>query len=318
MSKRVLFVLLGLVILVASLSAMKALQIGAMVKQGKEFIPPPVTVTAAVVATESWSEDLTSVGTLSAVQGVTVSAELSGKVVKIAFESGAFIRKGDLLVRQDTSSEEAQLPGAAAGAELARLNRERADRMMLEKILSQADHDATVAAQEQAQAQVNNIRANLDKKTVRAPFSGRVGVRQVNLGQMLREGDPIVSLQTLDPIFVDFNLPQQQLAQVRPGKQCGWSATPCRARRSTGRSRPSAPWWTAKPAISRFRQHCPTARKACGQGCSSLWQSVCRSANRCRPFQPRPSSMPPIATRSSSLRKARMAKMFRCASSSSG
>jgi membrane fusion protein (multidrug efflux system) len=89
---------------------------------------------------------------------------------------------------------------------------------MLEKILSQADHDATVAAQEQAQAQVNNIRANLDKKTVRAPFSGRVGVRQVNLGQMLREGDPIVSLQTLDPIFVDFNLPQQQLAQVRLGQ----------------------------------------------------------------------------------------------------
>ena len=218
MNKRIVLVLIGLGIVVVSLSAIKALQIGAMIKHGKEFVPPPATVTAAVVASEAWSEDLTSVGTLSAVQGVTVSAELSGKVVKIAFESGAAVKKGELLIHQDTSTEEAQLPGASAGANLARLNRERADRMMVEKIISQADHDGAAAAQEQATAQVNNIRTNIDKKTVRAPFSGRLGVRQVNLGQMLREGDPIVTLQALDPIFVDFTLPQQLLAQVKPGQ----------------------------------------------------------------------------------------------------
>jgi len=189
-----------------------------MIKQGKAFVPPPVTVTEAAVVTESWSEDLTAVGTLSAVQGVTIAAELSGKVVRIAFEPGAAVRKGDLLLRQDTTSEEAQLPGAQAGAELTRLNRERADRMTEAGILSQADHDATLAAQEQAQAQVGNLRASVDKKTIRAPFSGRLGVRLVNLGQMLREGDPIVTLQALDPIFVDFTLPQQQLAQVQVGQ----------------------------------------------------------------------------------------------------
>jgi len=216
--KRILFVVLGLVVLVASLSAMKALQIGAMIKQGKASVPPPVTVTEATVVSESWSEDLTAVGTLSAVQGVTVSAELPGKVIRIAFEPGAAVRKGDLLLRQDTSSEEAQLPGLQAGAELARLNRERADRMTETGILSQADHDAAVATQEQALAQVGNLRASVDKKTVRAPFTGRLGVRLVNMGQMLREGDPIVTLQALDPIFVDFTLPQQQLGQVKVGQ----------------------------------------------------------------------------------------------------
>jgi membrane fusion protein, multidrug efflux system len=216
--KRLVLVILGLVLLVASLSAMKALQIGAMIKHGKESVPPPATVSVAKVQSETWSEDLTAVGTLSAVQGVTVAAELSGKVVQIAFEAGSAVRKGDLLVRQDTSTEEAQLPGALAGAELARLNRERADRMVLEKIISQADHDGAVAVQEQAQAQVDNIRTTIAKKNLRAPFSGRLGVRQVNLGQMLREGDPIVTLQALDPIFVDFSLPQQKLALVKLGQ----------------------------------------------------------------------------------------------------
>ncbi len=217
MKKRILLVILGLVILVAALAGVKTLQIRAMVDQGKKFVPPPETVTTAVASAESWETALTAVGSLTAVQGVTVAAELPGKIVEIAFASGAGVKKGDLLIRQDTSVEEAQLPGAVSQANLARTVLARDARMLEEQIISQADYDAAVAGNEQAMAQAATIRATIEKKTVRAPFGGRLGIRQVNLGQTLREGDPIVTLQSLDPIYVNFTLPQQQLAQLRPG-----------------------------------------------------------------------------------------------------
>lgn len=219
MKKRILLVVVGVVVLVLSLAAMKTLQIKAMISQGESFVPPPVPVTTTKVKSETWEEALTAVGTLAAVQGVTVSAELPGKVIRIAFEAGSNVKKGDLLVGLDTSTEEAQLPGAIASSQLARLNRERADRMKAAMIISDADHDSSVAAQEQASALANEIRTTITKKQIRAPFSGRLGVRQVNLGQILREGDPIVTLQSLDPVFVDFNVPQQQLARVKTGQQ---------------------------------------------------------------------------------------------------
>ncbi len=217
MKKRIILAVLGLVVLISLLAIIKATQIGAMIDQGKTFVPPPETVTTAVVRGELWENALTAVGTLTAVQGVTVAAELPGKVVKIAFVPGTPVKKGDLLVCQDTTSEEAQLPGAVAQSKLARTELERAAKMIAEKIISQADYDKTVATYEQAQSQVNSIRAIIAKKSIRAPFSGRLGIRQVNLGQILREGDPIVSLQSLDPIYVDFTIPQQQLAQLHPG-----------------------------------------------------------------------------------------------------
>ena len=217
MKKRILLVLLGLVILIGVLSAIKVLQIRAMIAQGKNFVPPPETVTTAVAKAESWEMALTAVGTLTAVQGVTVAAELPGKVVSIDFEPGAKVNKGDLLIRQDTSVEEAQLPGAAAVADLARTILERDAKMLAEQIISQADYDTAVANRDQATAQANTIRAAIGKKTIRAPFSGRPGIRQVNLGQILREGDPIVTLQSLHPIYVNFTLPQQQLPRLRPG-----------------------------------------------------------------------------------------------------
>jgi membrane fusion protein, multidrug efflux system len=217
MKKRILSVILGLVILIAVLSAVKAMQIQAMIAQGENAVPPPETVTTAVARAESWETVLTAVGSLTAVQGVTVAAELPGKVVHIAFEPGAMVKKGDLLIRQDTSSEEAQLPGAVAQADLTRIVLARDARMLAEQIISQAKYDTAVADYEQATSQANNIRATIGKKTIRAPFSGRVGIRQVNLGQMLREGDPIVTLQSLDPIHVNFTLPQQELARLRPG-----------------------------------------------------------------------------------------------------
>jgi len=217
MKKRILLTMSGLVVLIAALTAVKVLQIGAMIDQGKKFVPPPETVTTSVVRPESWETALTAIGSLSAVQGVTVAAELPGKVVKIVFVPGNPVKKGDLLIHQDTTSEEAQLPGAVAQTKLTRGELERAVKMLSEKIISQADYDRAMAAHEQAMALANNIRATIAKKAVRAPFSGRLGIRQVNLGQILKEGDPIVTLQSLDPIYVDFTLPQQESTQLRPG-----------------------------------------------------------------------------------------------------
>jgi len=218
MKKRVMFAIIGLLVVIAALAGVKAMQIHAMIDQGKKFVPPPETVTSALVKADTWETALTAVGTLNAVQGVTVAAEMAGKVVKIEFEPGTAVKKGDLLLRQDTSSEEAQLPGLQAQVKLARNELERARNMVADKIISQSDYDKAVATHDQAVAAVNTTRATIDKKTIRAPFTGRLGIRQANLGQMLREGDPIVTLQTLSPIFVDFTLPQQELAKLHTGQ----------------------------------------------------------------------------------------------------
>jgi membrane fusion protein (multidrug efflux system) len=217
MKKRIIFAILGLVIIIAILAGIKFLQIRAMIDQGKKFVPPPETVTTAVVRADSWENALTAVGTLTAVQGVTVSAELSAKVVKIDFESGTTVKKGALLVSQDISSEEAQLPGAEAQVKLTKTILDRDARMLEKKIISESEYDTAVANYDQARAQVASIRATIAKKTIRAPFSGRLGIRQVNLGQILREGDPIVTLQALDPIYADFTLPQQQISLLHTG-----------------------------------------------------------------------------------------------------
>ncbi|HWR58701.1 MAG TPA: efflux RND transporter periplasmic adaptor subunit [Thermodesulfovibrionales bacterium] len=217
MRKRIIFTLVGLVIVVAILGGIKAMQIGAMIEQGKKFVPPPETVTSVSVKADSWETSLTAVGTLNAVQGVTVGAELTGKVVKIAFDSGTSVNKGDILIRQDTSAEEAQLPGAVAQADLSRTNLDRAEQLFAKGMIARVDLDIAAANAAQALAQVENIKATIAKKTIRAPFSGQLGIRQVNLGQILREGDPIVTLQSLDSIYVDFTLPQQQLALVKSG-----------------------------------------------------------------------------------------------------
>jgi membrane fusion protein (multidrug efflux system) len=217
MKKRILAAIIMLAALVAALAGVKALQIRAMIAQGKAFVPPPETVSVATATGESWEVSLGAVGSLAAVQGVTVSAELPGKVVEISFEPGGFVKAGAPLARQDASLEEAQLPGAEAQVALTRANLERSAGLLAEKIVSQADYDAAVAAHDQAKAAAAAIRATIDKKRIRAPFAGRLGIRQVNLGQSLREGDPIVTLQALDPVYVNFSLPQQELSRLRTG-----------------------------------------------------------------------------------------------------
>ena len=215
--KLMILAVVALVAVVAVLGGIKGLQIDRMVAHGRQMVPPPDAVTTATAVTQHWEALIAAVGSLSAVQGVTVSAELTGKVVQIAFAAGSTVRAGELLVKQDTSSEEAQLRSAEAAAALARLNIERLGKLLGERTISQSQYDTAEAAYKQAVAQADAIRAAIGKKTIRAPFSGRLGIRQVNLGQVINEGQPIVSLQTLDPIFVDFSLPQQNLPQLKAG-----------------------------------------------------------------------------------------------------
>ena len=217
MRKKILFTILGVLVMIGILGGIKGLQINRMIATGSQSAPPPETVTTAVVRSESWESLMTSVGSLEAVQGVMLTAELSGKVVRIAFEPGTKVKAGDLLLQQDVSSEEAQLRAAEATVALTKLELERSRKLLMKNAVAQAKYDSDDAQYKQAVAQIDGIRATIRKKTIRAPFAGSLGIRLVNLGQILNEGEPIVSLQTIDPIFVNFSLPQQQLAQVKQG-----------------------------------------------------------------------------------------------------
>jgi membrane fusion protein, multidrug efflux system len=217
MVKRIIITLIGIIVLIGMLAGIKGLQIRRMIAHGDSFVPPPEVVTTAMAKNDSWESLLTAVGSLEAVQGVVVTSELTGKVVHIAFKPGTMVKAGDLLVQQDTSVESAQLRSAEAEVALAKINFERTKKLTANKTVAQSDFDNADAQYKQAVAQADNIRAVIGKKTIRAPFSGRLGIRQVNLGQTLNEGDEIVSLQSLDPIYVNFLLPQQRVAQVYPG-----------------------------------------------------------------------------------------------------
>ena len=216
MTKRIVFTILGVLVLIGILGGIKGLQSNRMIAIGSQSSPPPETVTTAVVQTESWEALITSVGSLESVQGVILTAELPGKITRIAFEPGTKVKAGDLLLQQDISSEQAQLRAAEAAVALTKLELERSSKLLGKKAVAQAKYDSDDALHKQALAQIEGIRATIRKKTIRAPFAGSLGIRLVNLGQVINEGEPIVSLQTLDPIFVNFSLPQQQLAQVKP------------------------------------------------------------------------------------------------------
>jgi membrane fusion protein (multidrug efflux system) len=178
---------------------------------------PPTPVTAAPAEAGRWGNSISATGSIAAVQGVTVGAEMPGKIVKISFEAGAVVKAGDLLVQLDTTTETAQLRAAEATAALAQANLKRARELRESNTNSAAELDAADAQAKQAAAQADSIRTVIAKKTIRAPFAGRLGLRLVNLGQILREGDAISTLQTLDPVFVNFSLPQQRLSQLTAG-----------------------------------------------------------------------------------------------------
>ncbi|MCU7871750.1 MAG: efflux RND transporter periplasmic adaptor subunit [Candidatus Thiodiazotropha sp. (ex Codakia rugifera)] len=189
-------------------------QFTAMGEATENMVMPPETVTATVVSEDEWEQIVRATGSVRAAQGVTVSAEIGGRVAEISFESGAQISAGDVLLQMDTATEDAQLASALATAALARTELARIRKLIKRNVTSADELDQAEAQVKETAAQVGVIRAAIAKKTVRAPFAGHLGLRQVNLGEILKEGTAIVSLQNLDPVHVDFSLPQRELARL--------------------------------------------------------------------------------------------------------
>jgi membrane fusion protein (multidrug efflux system) len=210
--------IVGLILAFGVLAGTKASQIGTMMKAGAKMVPPPTAVASAKVQEVLWGDRQAAVGSLVAVRGVTLAAELPGLVRQISFESGAYVRAGVPLVRLDTSTEEAQLSAAEADASLAQITLERSRELRRGDAIAQADLDAAEARATQAAAAVATLRATIAKKTIRAPFDGKISIRQVELGQILAAGAPVASLQSVSPIHAEFWLPQQALSSLRVGQ----------------------------------------------------------------------------------------------------
>lgn len=191
----------SLIVLVVVLFGIKAMQIAKMMSSPMTM--PPTTVSSATVKEEDWAPVLSAIGSISAVQGAVLSADLAGTVGQINFQNGGEAKKGDVLVQLVAAQEEADL-------ELARANLQRTRDLAVRKVVSKQELDAAESAFKQKEGVVQH-------KQVRAPFDGQLGIRQVNVGQMIKDGQEVVQLTALDPVYVDFALPQQNVSQLAPG-----------------------------------------------------------------------------------------------------
>lgn len=218
MKLRIFLAILLVIVVFGGLAAVKALQIKAMIEAGEAFVPPPVAVHFAQAQTDSWQSALTSVGTVTSVRGVIVRAEVAGVVEQIAFEPGGRIGKGAVLVRLEQSVEAANLKQAEADLDLARRSLKRSERLFKSDTVSESDLDAAVAAEAAAEARVASLQATLAKKTIKTPFGGSLGIKRISVGQYLNPGDSIVDLQQMDPIFVEFSLPQREIQRLESGQ----------------------------------------------------------------------------------------------------
>src|SRR5215470_5328357 len=217
MVRRMLLMLAVVAAVIAGLGFMKYRQVETAVHAAANFQPPPEAVTSIVAKHEHWPATMSVIGTMEAVQGVTVSADLPGVVAKINFQSGQFVNKGDVLVELDTRQEVSQLAALEAQRDLAKINYDRSQELNKQGVISRQEYDRAIADHKQTEANVAETQATIERKTIRAPFSGVLGIRKVNLGQYLAAGAPIVPLQSLNPIYVDFGVPQQESAKVRVG-----------------------------------------------------------------------------------------------------
>lgn len=220
MLKKLLWGLSGLVValLVAGvLAGIKMLQFRAMAEAKAGEVLPPQPVNATDARVQEWHPRIGAVGSVVAVQGTMVSTETEGVVRAIPFEAGAVVEAGAVLVQLDADEEQAQLAAAEAAAELARLSFSRAQELRANRTIAQAELDTATANAKQSAAQLENLRAVIAKKTIRAPFAGRLGIRRISVGQYLSKGSPLVSLQSLDPVFVEFSLPQHHVGEVVEG-----------------------------------------------------------------------------------------------------
>lgn len=217
MAKRMILMLVLVALAIGGLGFFKFKQIQGAMAAAASFAPPPTAVTTVTVKPEKWSSTFDVIGTMAAVQGVTVSADLPGTVDKIHFESGQWVKQGDILVELDTRQEKAQLANMEAARDLAHINFGRMQQLVQQGVFAKSDYDTAVSSQKVSDAQVAEVKATIERKTIRAPFSGVLGIRQVNLGQYLSAGAAIVPLQSLDPIYVNFGVPQQDASQIKVG-----------------------------------------------------------------------------------------------------
>jgi membrane fusion protein, multidrug efflux system len=218
MAKRLIITLLALAAIVGGLGFVKYRQVEVAIAQGASFQMPPTAVTTVVAQRETWPSTLTVIGTAAAVEGVTVSADLPGTIDKIHFESGQPVHEGDILVELDTRQERAQLANLEAQRDLAGINYGRAQELQKAGVISHSEYDNADAQKKATEAQVGDIKAAIARKTIHAPFTGLLGIRQVSLGQYLAAGQAIVSLQSVDPIYVNFGVPQQNAGSMKPGR----------------------------------------------------------------------------------------------------
>jgi membrane fusion protein, multidrug efflux system len=217
MVKRLILMLVLVLALVAGLGLVKYRQYQTAMAQGASFAPPPSAVTTVVTKRDTWPSTMDVIGTAQAIQGVTVSADLPGTISKINFESGTPVHAGDVLVELDTREERAQLAAAESDRDLAKINYGREQQLVNEGVVPRTEFDNAAAQQKSTEAKVGEIKATIERKTIRAPFSGILGIRQINLGQYLAAGQAIVPLQSVNPIYVNFGVPQQSAPQMRSG-----------------------------------------------------------------------------------------------------
>lgn len=215
--KRMILMLIAALVVFGGVFAVKAFFSAQTNKFFDNMPQPAVAVSSAVAKTQRWSDAAEAVGTFVAVNGTDVTTEAGGVVRSIEFEPGQPVEAGDVLVRLNTANEQATLKSLEAAARLAAVQRDRWQQLAKDQLVSQdeAQTRATNAATAQAQAEAQ--RALIAQKTIRAPFSGVLGIRKVNLGQYVSPGDAIVSLQQLDPIYLDFALPESQIGKVKEG-----------------------------------------------------------------------------------------------------
>ncbi len=218
MAKRMTIMLLLMAALVGGLGFLKYRQVEAAIAMGGSFQMPPTAVTTVVAKRETWPSTLSVIGTAAAIEGVTVSADLPGTVDKIHFESGQSVQEGDILVELDTRQERAQLANIEAQRDLARIQYGRSEQLVKAGVISKSEFDNAAAQQKATEAQVGDINAAIARKTIHAPFSGILGIRQISLGQYLAAGQAIVSLQALNPIYVNFGVPQQDTPKMKIGR----------------------------------------------------------------------------------------------------
>jgi membrane fusion protein (multidrug efflux system) len=235
MLRKMVLMLAVVIVAIGGLGFAKFKQIQVAAQSFAKFQPPPTAVTTIVARQENWPATLNAIGTVVAVQGVTVSADLPGIVDRIAFDSGKSVHEGDVLVELDTKQERAQLAAAQAQSDLARINFQRLQGLVKDGVIPQADYDRAESEQRATEAKVKEIQATIARKTIRAPFSGTLGIRQVNLGQYLSAGNAVVPLQSLHPIYVNFGVPQEEARQVAVGRTVRVTADDLPGRNFEGR-----------------------------------------------------------------------------------